>query len=155
MALLAYSTHHRSPTVPNLSEWDACQRPLGAWNAIWVVREGFTCILAYWQWTRERQVRLVYACPSSLGCSGLICSIARNEDARLILKPSRALTNQPPPNQWSSLTSTLETPLAPHIQLNIHPIHRIGTGNNPLRKSSWHSCQEQQCIIGSLCRSLY
>ncbi|KAF7792397.1 hypothetical protein EIP86_003434 [Pleurotus ostreatoroseus] len=59
VALLAYATHHRSPRHPNLSEWDACQRPLGAWNAIWVVREGFTCILAYWQWSRERQVRLI------------------------------------------------------------------------------------------------
>ncbi|KAJ3538011.1 hypothetical protein NM688_g6581 [Phlebia brevispora] len=58
VTLLAYATHRTSPTTPGVSEWNACQRPLGAWNAIWVVREGLTCMLAYWQWKRERQVRL-------------------------------------------------------------------------------------------------
>lgn len=61
VALLAYSTHHESPKVQGVSEWHACQRPLGVWNAIWVVREAMTCLLAYWQWQRERDVRLKYA----------------------------------------------------------------------------------------------
>ena len=47
--------------MPGVSEWDACQRPLGVWNAIWVVREALTCLCAYWAWKRERKVRAMYA----------------------------------------------------------------------------------------------
>lgn len=61
VTLLAYAAHHESPTTPGVSEWDACQRPLGVWNAIWVVREALTCLCAYWAWSRERKVRVMYA----------------------------------------------------------------------------------------------
>ncbi|CAL1707571.1 unnamed protein product [Somion occarium] len=58
VTLLAYSSHHRSPTEPDLTEWDACDKPLGAWNAIWVVRVTFGATVAYWSWQRDRIVRL-------------------------------------------------------------------------------------------------
>ncbi|KAI0329402.1 hypothetical protein GY45DRAFT_868121 [Cubamyces sp. BRFM 1775] len=54
ITLLAYSAHHESPTVPGETEWRACERPLGTWNALWLIRVGLGSLLAYWTWRRER-----------------------------------------------------------------------------------------------------
>ncbi|KAI0663477.1 hypothetical protein C8Q70DRAFT_950102 [Cubamyces menziesii] len=54
ITLLAYSAHHESPTVPGETEWQACERPLGTWNALWLIRVGLGSLLAYWTWRRER-----------------------------------------------------------------------------------------------------
>ncbi|KAI0305593.1 hypothetical protein B0F90DRAFT_1808815 [Multifurca ochricompacta] len=58
ITLLAISTHHRSPTVPSKNEWDACGKPLGTWNALWVVRLSLDVWLSAWRWSRERTKRL-------------------------------------------------------------------------------------------------
>ncbi|KAL4255009.1 hypothetical protein ABKN59_003933 [Abortiporus biennis] len=59
VTLSAYSAHHRSPTQPALSEWDACERPLGAWNALWLGRVSLGSLLSYWGWRREREARFI------------------------------------------------------------------------------------------------
>lgn len=59
IALLAYSAHHESPTIPGLSEWRACERPLGVWNSIWVVRVALGIGLSFWTYQRERAIRLM------------------------------------------------------------------------------------------------
>jgi len=54
ISLLALSRHLESPTDPGLSEWKACDRPLGVWTCLWVVRVVLTCGLTYWGWVRDR-----------------------------------------------------------------------------------------------------
>ncbi|KAI0743575.1 hypothetical protein C8Q80DRAFT_1182088 [Daedaleopsis nitida] len=54
VTLLAYSSHRESPTVPGMNEWDACDRPLGTWNAIWLIKVAMSALLSVWNWKRER-----------------------------------------------------------------------------------------------------
>ena len=53
VTLLAYSSHHESPTMPGETEWHACERPLGAWNAIWIIRVFFGVLYAFWSYRNE------------------------------------------------------------------------------------------------------
>jgi len=59
ITLLAYSAHHESPTQPGLSEWDACSRPLGVWDSIWLIRVALGLLLSIWGYRRDRATRLV------------------------------------------------------------------------------------------------
>ncbi|KAI0745723.1 hypothetical protein C8Q76DRAFT_704696 [Earliella scabrosa] len=54
ITLLAYSGSHESPTTPGVSEWDACDRPLGVWNALWLLKVMLSASLSMWNWKRER-----------------------------------------------------------------------------------------------------
>ncbi|TFK75437.1 hypothetical protein BDN72DRAFT_757762 [Pluteus cervinus] len=45
----------KSPTTPGLTEWQACNRPLGVWASLWVVRVAFASGLTYWGYLRDRQ----------------------------------------------------------------------------------------------------
>jgi hypothetical protein len=58
ITILAISTHRRSPIVPEKNEWDACGKPLGTWDALWVVRLALDVWLSIWRWSRERIKRL-------------------------------------------------------------------------------------------------
>lgn len=51
--LLVYSSGHPSPQLPDVSEWKACNKPLGLWNSLWAVKSGFDCLLAWWSYRRE------------------------------------------------------------------------------------------------------
>ncbi|KAI0344844.1 hypothetical protein BDW22DRAFT_1327114 [Trametopsis cervina] len=60
IALLVVASHRESPTVPGISEWTACARPLGVWNTIWLVRVALACTMTYWEWRRTialKQIR--------------------------------------------------------------------------------------------------
>lgn len=57
VTLLAYSSHHESPTKPGLSEWRACERPLGVWDSIWLIRVALGTWLSYWGYKRDRRAR--------------------------------------------------------------------------------------------------
>src|SRR5882757_3306268 len=43
VVVLAFSTHLESPTIKGVNEWHACDRPLGIWNCLWVVRIFLAC----------------------------------------------------------------------------------------------------------------
>lgn len=58
IVLLTVSTHRQSPTVPSKNEWNACGKPLGTWDALWVVRLALDIWLSVWRWSRERTKRL-------------------------------------------------------------------------------------------------
>lgn len=47
-------TVFKSPTKPGISEWKACDRPLGIWACLWIVRVALASVLAYWEFTRDR-----------------------------------------------------------------------------------------------------
>lgn len=58
ITLLTISTHRRSPTISSENEWDACGKPLGTWDALWVVRLALDIWLSIWRWSRERTKRI-------------------------------------------------------------------------------------------------
>ena len=58
--LILTATHFRSHSDPKLSEWTACEHPLGAWASIWVIRVLLASGLAYWDFRRDRAL---YAVP--------------------------------------------------------------------------------------------
>ncbi|EJF65285.1 hypothetical protein DICSQDRAFT_132851 [Dichomitus squalens LYAD-421 SS1] len=58
IALLAVSARSRSPTKPGLTEWSACDRPLGAWNALWLAKVVMSASLSYWGWRRTQAHRM-------------------------------------------------------------------------------------------------
>lgn len=60
VALLTVSTHTESKTHRGLNEWEACNRPLGVWNIIWIVRIFITCGVSYWGWIRDRTTYVHY-----------------------------------------------------------------------------------------------
>lgn len=60
ITLLAIAANRESPTVPGVSEWKACSRPLGVWNCIWLVRVALGCGVGYWDWRRNVQLRQMY-----------------------------------------------------------------------------------------------
>ncbi|PIL36212.1 hypothetical protein GSI_01873 [Ganoderma sinense ZZ0214-1] len=57
IALLAVSGVTKSPTMPELAEWSACDRPLGAWNALWLAKVMVNAWLSYWGWRRGQAHR--------------------------------------------------------------------------------------------------
>lgn len=57
IALLAVSGVTKSPTMPELTEWSACDRPLGAWNALWLAKVLMNAWLSYWGWRRTQTHR--------------------------------------------------------------------------------------------------
>ncbi|KIK67425.1 hypothetical protein GYMLUDRAFT_156896 [Collybiopsis luxurians FD-317 M1] len=54
IVVLASSAPKSSPTFPQVNEWTACDRPLGAWSVLWLARVIMASILAYWGWTRDK-----------------------------------------------------------------------------------------------------
>ncbi|PPQ98620.1 hypothetical protein CVT24_003953 [Panaeolus cyanescens] len=52
--LVLTATIFKSPLDSNLTEWVACDRPLGIWASIWVVRATLASILAFWEYQREK-----------------------------------------------------------------------------------------------------
>jgi hypothetical protein len=54
ITLVAYAVNTTSPTLPPLTEWDACTRPLGAWNILWLLRTLLHWSLVYWAWRMSR-----------------------------------------------------------------------------------------------------
>lgn len=57
ITLLGYAAHRRSPTMPQYDEWQACARPLGIWNALWVGKILMGCSMGVWGYTRDRTSR--------------------------------------------------------------------------------------------------
>ncbi|KAJ7703188.1 hypothetical protein B0H17DRAFT_1042128 [Mycena rosella] len=53
ITMLSIATHTESKTMPGRNEWVACDRPLGAWSCIYVVRVFFSSGLTYWGWRRD------------------------------------------------------------------------------------------------------
>ncbi|KAJ7346628.1 hypothetical protein DFH08DRAFT_700878 [Mycena albidolilacea] len=56
ITMLAIGAHTESKTMPGHNEWDACDRPLGAWACIYVFRVVFSSSLTYWGWLRDRKI---------------------------------------------------------------------------------------------------
>ncbi|KAF8161091.1 hypothetical protein B0H34DRAFT_788231 [Crassisporium funariophilum] len=52
--LILTGTIFRSPMDHNLSEWTACERPLGVWATLWAIRVVLASCLAYWEFVRDR-----------------------------------------------------------------------------------------------------
>ncbi len=85
ITLLAYSANHESPTMPGETEWRACERPLGAWNALWLVRVALGCLLAFWSWQKEREKRAKYAYVPALNSNhnANLETVGERRDARI------------------------------------------------------------------------
>lgn len=66
ISLLVVASKRESPTMPGAREWTACNKPLGTWNAIWLVRVAFASLLAYWEWRRQLAVQRMYV---SVNCA--------------------------------------------------------------------------------------
>jgi hypothetical protein len=52
--LILVGTRLKSPKFPKLSEWDACDRPLGLWASLWILRVILALSLAFWEFRRDR-----------------------------------------------------------------------------------------------------
>ena len=46
----------KSPRNSEIPEWDACDRPLGVWAALWLIRVVLASSLSYWEFRRARQL---------------------------------------------------------------------------------------------------
>jgi len=60
VVLLAFSTHLESRTSKGVNEWHACDRPLGIWNCLWIVRIFLACGLSYLGCCRERKTYVLF-----------------------------------------------------------------------------------------------
>ncbi|KLO04292.1 hypothetical protein SCHPADRAFT_884334 [Schizopora paradoxa] len=59
ISFLALSAARSSPQNSSISEWKACNKPLGVWNALWAVKVVYDCTMSYWSWTRDRKLRFM------------------------------------------------------------------------------------------------
>ena len=48
--LLRYSSNHPSPQSPDVSEWMACDKPLGLWISLWAVKVALDLLSGFWVW---------------------------------------------------------------------------------------------------------
>ncbi|KAF9012323.1 hypothetical protein BDQ17DRAFT_1537204 [Cyathus striatus] len=53
--LVLSGTRFKSASNPRLTEWAACDRPLGIWGCLWLGRVILASILACWEFSRDRQ----------------------------------------------------------------------------------------------------
>lgn len=53
LALIIYSGVHHSPEQPSISEWTACDKPLGIWSCFWIAKVLLDCGMTYWSWRRD------------------------------------------------------------------------------------------------------
>ncbi|KIL66189.1 hypothetical protein M378DRAFT_75405 [Amanita muscaria Koide BX008] len=51
--LVLTGTYFRSVENAHLSEWSACDRPLGVWSCIWIFRACLSTVLAVWDYKRN------------------------------------------------------------------------------------------------------
>lgn len=56
--LLMVSSGRSSTTDPHLSEWAACPKPLGAWDAVWAVKLCCDILLSFWSFREARAIQL-------------------------------------------------------------------------------------------------
>jgi hypothetical protein len=61
IVLLAISAHTASATMPDISEWKACSRPLGLWVIVWIIRIASVCFMHVWTWQRAKLQRRLEA----------------------------------------------------------------------------------------------
>ena len=59
--LILTATHFRSRSDPTLSEWTACNRPLGVWASVWLIRVLLASSLSYWEFRRDRILYVILA----------------------------------------------------------------------------------------------
>lgn len=64
-------TRFKSPTVPNLTEWVVCDKPLGAWGVLWVLRAALATWLAKSEFQWRRRMYVFYYSPWGLGLPGV------------------------------------------------------------------------------------
>jgi hypothetical protein len=79
--LILTATHFRSRSDPSLSEWTACNRPLGVWASVWLIRVFLASSLSYWEFRRDRVLYVILA--------QFYCSCSNNFDVLDIPLPPR------------------------------------------------------------------
>jgi len=63
--LILTGTKFKSTQDPGISEWTACDRPLGVWASLWLLRVILATSLAYWEYLRDRILCVFYAPPAN------------------------------------------------------------------------------------------
>ncbi|KAL5485365.1 hypothetical protein ACEPAI_8007 [Sanghuangporus weigelae] len=53
LGVIIYSSVHHSPRQPSVSEWTACDKPLGLWSCFWIVKVLLDSGMTYWSWRRD------------------------------------------------------------------------------------------------------
>lgn len=65
LTVLALGAPRESPTKPGQNEWQACNKPLGAWSILWLLRTMAACVLFVRTYQGKRQaVRFVPVLPA-------------------------------------------------------------------------------------------
>ena len=63
--LILTGTKFKSSQDPDISEWAACDRPLGVWASLWLLKVILATSLAYWEYLRDRILCVFHAHPAS------------------------------------------------------------------------------------------
>ncbi|KAJ7170545.1 hypothetical protein C8R43DRAFT_874950 [Mycena crocata] len=105
ITVLSIATHTESKTMPGLNEWSACDRPLGVWSCIYILRVAFSSSLTYWGWRRDLKAHINPADPENATATD-------------------SLPRPPPPSHSSPASTALpsagnppEVPALPHSVL--------------------------------------
>ncbi|KDQ21404.1 hypothetical protein BOTBODRAFT_618452 [Botryobasidium botryosum FD-172 SS1] len=118
--LTALSGHQPSPTQPDISQWKACSKPLGAWSAVWAIRVALGICLAFWE--RERRRR-------SAAVADAEQAPAAAPDTNHTLGtnlPSRAQTHTAPANN-AGATAHVSTGESAFSQRTFHRLSALAT----------------------------
>lgn len=102
IALLVFSSVHKSTSDHQLSEWTACSRPLGTWNAIWAVKLCFDCVLAFWTFRRDRVHRSSPLTPNDIEAAFNPLGLNENQSSPAFSNPNPSVR---PRNQNSPRSS--------------------------------------------------
>ncbi|KAJ7262165.1 hypothetical protein B0H12DRAFT_1217556 [Mycena haematopus] len=109
ITMLAIAAHTESKTTPGVNEWDACDRPLGAWACIYVFRVVFSSSLTYWGWLRDRKVHANAEDSENATDSSPRSAAATTNTARL-----HSSSGPSAGSRSSTIVNTPEAPALPH-----------------------------------------
>ncbi|KDR75897.1 hypothetical protein GALMADRAFT_68821 [Galerina marginata CBS 339.88] len=115
--LILTGTLFRSTTNPSLSEWTACDRPLGVWASLWVVRVVLASVLAYWEFQRDRVLHPARADSEANSANFQPHAMVNENGNPAVVAHGNFPANNPTNNGVPTPATLPEAPVLPHSRV--------------------------------------
>ncbi|KAF8629658.1 hypothetical protein AX17_005597 [Amanita inopinata Kibby_2008] len=104
VVLILTGTHFRSTRDSSLSEWKACDRPLGVWSCIWILRVCLRTLLRTWEYAKSCRLHATDEEANSGTSSPGSRNRSRSQSGSTLQQPT--IHGHPPLHRTSSAPTT-------------------------------------------------